>query len=179
VSGQAQATTATVKTAAGRFSVARARSEDIEVVAAILEEVAAWLHARGIDQWRMGDWLRPLLAARIAQGEVYVARHDGEPAATLTLQWSDGETWGPMPDDAGYVHSFAVRRAYAGQGLGLALLRWAERQVADGGRAYLRLDCMARNAALRAYYERAGFAERGDIPTDDWSALYEKRVSQP
>jgi GNAT superfamily N-acetyltransferase len=174
--GRVETMSAAVETAVGWFTVARARPDDAETVANLLEEAAAWLHARGIDQWHMGDWLRPLLAARIAQGEVHLARHEGEPAATLTLQWSDGETWGPMPDDAGYIHGFAVRRAYAGQGLGRALLAWAERQVADTGRSFLRLDCMARNLALRAYYERVGFVERRDIPTDDWSALYEKRV---
>jgi GNAT superfamily N-acetyltransferase len=165
-----------LETASGRFSITRAHPDDLETVASILEESAAWLQTRGIDQWRMGDWLRPLLAKRIAQGEVYLARCEGAAVATLTLQWSDAETWGPMPDDAGYVHSLAVRRAYAGHCLGRALLAWAERQVADAGRAFLRLDCMARNAALRTYYERAGFAERRDIPTDAWSALYEKPV---
>jgi ribosomal protein S18 acetylase RimI-like enzyme len=166
-------------TPAGVGAIRPAQPGDAEAVAAIMEEAAAWLAARGIDQWRMDDWLRPLIAERIGRGEVYLACRGAEPAATLTLQWSDEETWGPTPDDAGYVHSLAVRRAYGGQGLGLALPRWAERSVAAAGKAYLRLDCMARNAALRAYYERAGFALRDDLPLDAWSALYEKRVSQP
>jgi ribosomal protein S18 acetylase RimI-like enzyme len=151
---------------------------DVERVAGIIEDAAAWLASRGIDQWRMGDWLRPLIAERIAHGESYLAWLGDEAVATLALQWSDGEAWGPMPDDAGYVHNFAVRRPYGGRGIGRVMLRWAERTIAAAGKAYLRLDCMASNAALRAYYERAGFVERSDIPHDEWSTLYEKRVGE-
>lgn len=163
----------------GHFAIRPARAEEVETVAAILEEAADWLASRGINQWRMGDWLRPYLAAGIARGEVYLAELGGEPIGTLRLQWSDEETWGAVPDDAGYVHSLAVRRAYGGRDVGRAMLRWAERTAAVAGKTYLRLDCMARNPALRAYYERAGFAERRDIPHDEWSMLYERRVSQP
>jgi GNAT superfamily N-acetyltransferase len=166
-------------TLAGTLTVRPARAEDAETVAGILEEAAHWLTSRGIDQWRMGDWLRPLLAERIGRGEVYLAWLGDQPVATLTLQWSDEQTWGAMPDDAGYLHSLAVWRAYGGQGIGLALLGWAERTAAMAGRTYLRLDCMARNGALRSYYEGAGFVPRDDLPHDVWSALYEKRVSQP
>jgi len=164
---------------AGSLVIRSARPEDAETVAGIMEEAARWLASRGVDQWQMGDWLRPLLAERIGRGEVYLVWLGDQPVATLTLQWSDEQTWGAVRDDAGYVHSFAVRRAYGGQGIGLALLGWAERTAAAAGKTYLRLDCMARNGALRSYYERAGFVLRDDLPHDVWSALYEKRVSQP
>jgi len=165
-----------VETPAGGFTLAKATVDDAETVADILEDAAVWLWGRGIRQWVPGTGDDAALAARIARGEVYLARHGGDPAATLTLQWRDEETWGPMPDDAGYVHGLAVRRLYGGRGLGRALLAWAEDRARAAGRAYLRLDCMAKNAALRAYYEGAGFTERMDVPHDDWSALYEKRV---
>jgi len=37
------------------------------------------------------------------------------------------------------------------------LLAWADRQVSDAGRRWLRLDCPASNRGLRTYYERLGF----------------------
>jgi ribosomal protein S18 acetylase RimI-like enzyme len=114
----------------------------------------------------------------VEAGEFYLARVDGGAAATLGLQWSDRYVWPDAPDDAGYVHWFAVRRAAAGRGVGLRLLGWAERAAAAAGKRYLRLDCMRDNPALRAYYERAGFAHRGDLAGPTWSAaLYEKRVA--
>jgi ribosomal protein S18 acetylase RimI-like enzyme len=84
-------------------------------------------------------------------------------------------------DDALYLHGLRVLRAYAGQGIGRAILRWAEGRVAARGRIYLRLDCMADNAKLRAYYEEARFryvGEQTDEDEPDWRAsLYEKRVA--
>lgn len=42
--------------------------------------------------------------------------------------------------------------------------------VAD--RPYLRLDCAADNTRLRAYYEAAGFAHRGDVEEADGAHRY-------
>jgi len=99
---------------------------------------------------------------------MYLARLDGEPVGTIALLWSDEETWGDVPGAAGYVHGLAVRRDFAGQGLGRALLRWAENRAASSGREHLRLDCVAGNRALNEYYERAGFDHRGHALVRGW-----------
>ncbi len=111
------------------------------------------------------------------RGEVYVFRLDGRPVGTLVLQWSDEETWGGVADAAGYVHGLAIRREWAGKGLGRALLKWAEDRTAAAGRDYLRLDCAAENRALNAYYARAGFGYRGRASVQGLEVcLYEKPV---
>ncbi len=146
----------------------------------ILEEAARWLTSKGIDQWRPGTFLgarRQSVAEQVDRGEVYLAKLDGQAIATLALQWSDKMFWGDVPDDAGYVHRLAIRRAYAGMGLGHQLLEWAERKVASAGKRYLRLDCMAENPGLNEYYKKAGFHYRGEVHGKGWSAsLYEKKV---
>jgi GNAT superfamily N-acetyltransferase len=157
--------------------IAQAHPTDIDEVLDILEDAARWLVSRGIDQWRPGSFDRHAFAARIERGEVYLALVGDQPAGTLTLQTSDPLFWPDAPDDALYLHKLAVRRAYAGQGLGYRLLQWAERTTAAAGKTYLRLDCMAESTAMRAYYEDAGFNYRGDLSGRTWSAsLYEKRV---
>lgn len=171
-----------VETRAGVLPVTRARPDDIPAVIDLQSEAAGWLLARGIDQWlidraQTADYLRTALSSSPPAREVYLAWRDGEPVATLALQTSDQRTWGDLPDDALYLHSFAVRRSVGGQGVGRALLRWAEGIAAVQGKAYLRLDCMAENAPLCAYYERAGFAHLRDVSGKNWSArLFEKRV---
>jgi hypothetical protein len=55
----------------------------------------------------------------------------------------------------------AVRREAAG--LGAAILAWAADAARRHGRTALRLDCVASNDRLRAYYEAAGFVHRGDV----------------
>jgi GNAT superfamily N-acetyltransferase len=167
-----------IGTPAGRLAIAQALPADLDAVIAIEEDATHWLRARGIDPGQPPRPLRDIYADRIARGEVYVARLGGAPAAMLTLQWADRETWGDVPDDAAYVHGLMVRRAFAGKQVGLGLLRWAGRVAAAAGKSYLRLDCKADNAALRAYYERAGFAYRGDITRGSYTgSRYERRIA--
>jgi ribosomal protein S18 acetylase RimI-like enzyme len=58
-------------------------------------------------------------------------------------------------DPAVYVHRLTVGRAYAGTGLGAALLDWAGR--CDPGARWLRLSAWTDNERLHAYYQRQGF----------------------
>lgn len=157
-----------------RYSLTRATEADAETLAALHEEAARWLWERGIRQWRPGEYTATHALAAIREGhEVYLARRAGAPVGTFILQWDDPEMWGERPPDAGYVHGLSVRRAVAGLGLGAALLDWAAQRVAASGRHWLRLDCMAANPALRAYYERRGFTYRGEAE-EGWAALYER-----
>jgi ribosomal protein S18 acetylase RimI-like enzyme len=158
-----------------RLEVRRAGPEDVGEIVDILSEAARWLSARGIAQWP-DPFPRDRVAALTESGDFHLARVDGETVGTLALLWSDPTFWGERPEDAGYVHALAVRRTWAGRGLGRRLLVCAEEQVADAGRDYLRLDCRAENAALRRYYERHGFEPRGEVEVDEFtSALYERR----
>lgn len=167
----------TLLTPAGEIAVAPAQPADLDTVLAILEEAARWLAGKGIDQWRPGSFPRQSIADAIARGEVILARLGEEAVGTLTLQWSDELFWGAGPPDAGYLHKLAIRRAFAGQELGRSLLGWTERTVAAAGKQYLRLDCTGENEALCAYYERAGFAPRGERQGRGWRVrLYEKPV---
>lgn len=80
-------------------------------------------------------------------------------------------------DDPGYVHGVMVARAQSGQGIGAALLRWAEEQARAAGAPALRLDCVESNHRLRAHYLAQGFDEVGrrDFP-GPWHSvvLFEK-----
>jgi ribosomal protein S18 acetylase RimI-like enzyme len=167
-------------TPAGCITIEQAQPSDLDTVLNILEEAADWLISRGIDQWQPGLFRkvrRQSIAYQVSGGEVYLAKRDGQAVGTLTLQWVDKMFWANVPDDAGYIHRLAIRRAYAGMELGRQLLQWAEGKVASAGRDYLRLDCMAENQALRQYYEQAGFTYRGEVRGEGWRAsLYEKKV---
>ena len=68
--------------------------------------------------------------------------------------------WDDLPGAAVYVHRMAVRRSAAG--LGVVILGWAAGVARQQGGESLRLDCVASNGRLRAYYEAAGFVHRGD-----------------
>ena len=105
-----------------------------------------------------------MIAADISRGEVYLARCERRAVGTFTLQWSDALFWPGAKAEADYIHRIAVRRE--AHGLGLALLKMAERVTAASGRELLRLDCFSGNDALCDYYERAGFERRSEIEVD-------------
>lgn len=136
---------------------------DLLTVQSILAEASAWLASRGIEQWPESGFPEEQTARRIRQGSVYLAFAAGEPVATITLDaWADPEFW-DTPDDAGYVHRLAVRRSWAGRGIGKALLDWAGQRVAESGGQWLRLDCMRDNKPLHDYYRHLGFEHVRDV----------------
>ena len=147
----------------------RAQPAQLELYLDFLEEIAAWLHARGIAQWRPGDFRRATDYYRqaVAGGEVWLAYAETELVGTLRILPADPIVWPEVKvDDAVYVNTLAVRRDWAHAGVGTALLAWANTVAHRMGRTYVRLDCMADNAFLRRYYAQAGFAARGEIDAD-------------
>jgi GNAT superfamily N-acetyltransferase len=151
-----------------------ARPDEIEIVLDVLADAAAWLRERGVEQWPERferGWVMP----GIERGETWLAERDGEVLSTLVVEWEDPVFWAGYPENAGYLHRLAVRRR--GTGLGAQMLRWAERHTVGAGKPFLRLDCVAWNEPLRAYYERAGYEHVGDFTVGPYTqARYEKRV---
>ena len=100
--------------------------------------------------------------------------------ATVSLLDEDRLYWPNARADGAYVHRLAVRRSEAGRGVGMAVLRWAEREGLARGKRHLRLDCVASDTAICAYYERAGFEHRGDVVVRGVDmSLYEKEIPLP
>ena len=154
--------------------VRAARPDEVDVVLDMLASASAWLRARGIDQWPEGfarEWVFPA----IERGETWLAEREGKIVGSLVVQWEDPIVWPEHPADAGYLHRLVAARH--GLGLGEQLLKWAEAHAAENGKPYLRLDCVAWNQALRAYYERAGYEHLDDVMVGPYNtARYEKRV---
>ena len=143
------------------FTVAKAVPDDFDTIAAILGNVQQWLVSRGIMQWATpfpDEWIDE----KINAGEFHIACCEGVPIAVVRLLWADPLFWDDWDQgDAGYVHTMAVHRDYAGQELGARLLDWAAQQVRVCERRYLRLDCRADNPTLNGYYEQLGFTPVG------------------
>lgn len=157
------------------IEIVRADLEDVNTAIAIIEEVANWTMTTGFPNWQATNLKRVVVPAS-ERGELYLARIEGEAAATFILQWEDEYFWGKRPEDAGYIHKLAVRRKFAGQNVGRQILQWAEQKVNEVGRKYLRLDCQAYNPAINKYYQEAGFTFIGSFGDQKWN-LYEKAVS--
>ena len=148
------------------FTACPAGPEALPLVLQILKEGAERLQQQGIDQWQ--GWHAPdaerlaWLQDGLARGEFYLLQADGQTIGMYRYLHADDLYWGPQTVEARYVHSLAVRPAWAGRGIGQALLQRLFAQAKAEGAACFRLDCVAHNPALRRYYEALGFAAAGE-----------------
>ena len=156
----------------------------------MLMEASSWLSSRGISQWPMEWIVSPVMRSWLTEcanrGELYLAGEEGARMGVFTLvnrqEGTDSFCWGQDSGECAYLHSFAVRRAWAGRGLGRRMLSWAEEASVSAGKKLLRLDCSKDNPRLRRWYEEAGYALRGEcLPNNTGGrvlALYEKDLAK-
>jgi GNAT superfamily N-acetyltransferase len=141
-----------------QLSIRQATPQDIDAVAEILGEAARWLDECGMPMWRQDELLPNYIAAEVRSGQFFLAECDGVPAGAIRFQLEDRLFWPDLPqDDSAFVHRLAVRRRFAGGEVSSALFLWAIARTHTLGRRFLRLDCEASRARLRAVYERIGF----------------------
>ncbi len=157
--------------------IRQAVADDYPIVIKIIGEAAAWLQAKGIDQWPSPPnehWQRRTAEA-VSRGEYHLAYEGKKPVGTFQLTWDDAY-W--LDDGlAGYVHRLAIRDHKHDQGLGDVLLERAIALIRRQERRFIRLDVAAKNQRLRRYYESRGFVCRGQVEDHDYlGALYEKKL---
>ncbi|RSS94701.1 GNAT family N-acetyltransferase [Streptomyces sp. WAC05292] len=142
----------------------RAVETDAGMLAGLFDRAARWMQQNGIEQWKPGDRDAAHFAARMRDGEVWLAVAEGRIAGAYELWWSDEEAWGVQPPVAGYVHRLMVERRTAPAGTGRRMLEHAERRIAGSGLPRARLDCLSTNPRLLAYYQHAGYRVVGEFP---------------
>jgi GNAT superfamily N-acetyltransferase len=161
------------------YRIRPAVPEDMTAVLGLIGEAARWLQeTKGTDQWAR-PW--PNKAARdervaqgIENGLTWMMEHDGGLAGTVTCRehgtdilWTAAE----LLDPSVYVSRLIVRREYAGQGIGAALIDWAGRRGMEQWNAnWIRVDVWTKNGALHNYYKSQGFTHLRTCPfDDDWT----------
>ncbi|MFI0900015.1 GNAT family N-acetyltransferase [Streptomyces sp. NPDC020983] len=131
---------------------------DLATLVRLRDDAARWMLARGVTgQWHPGELDEDHFRRVMTHGEVWLAESAGRPAGAWELWWEDEAAWGPQPPVAGYVHRLMVDHGTARPGTGRTLLRAAEHRVAETGRPLVRLDCLASNARLTAFYTAEGY----------------------
>jgi GNAT superfamily N-acetyltransferase len=161
----------------------------------LAEEARQWLRGKDTDQWAVpwggtgGPQRR--VAKDIAAEHVWLLWDGGVSVATITIDTAQpvddaGNSIWPaqrLNESALYVHRVIVRRSYAGQDLGGALLDWASEIAARTVETQLiRIDVWTDNLALHDYYLRQGFEfaelrSEDDLPGYPCRALFERRSS--
>ena len=140
------------------IAVRTARPEEAGIVEHLLREAAEWVDALGVVMWDEGELDAACIAQEVADGQFFVAEVDGTVAGAIRFQVEDRLFWPEIEHgDSAFVHRLVVARAFKGLGVSGALLDWSVERARAMGKRYLRLDCDAERAKLRALYERRGF----------------------
>lgn len=157
----------------------RASVDDVDEIIEVLMRANDAMHAKGQPK----AWTRVPeggVLADAATGKSIVIRHAGAVVGTASLHEDDSEIWGDQPSDALYLHRLAVDPSFQSQGLGSAIIHWAEDKVIEGGRTYLRLDAVAEHEIMRAGYEKRGFEPCGLVKPPSYkrpAMRYQKLVT--
>lgn len=148
----------------------------------LLRSAAITLRQKGIDQWRI--WLDPpaekikWVEEGFNRGEFYFIIINDRIAGMYRLLTTDELYWGPLEDEARYVHSLVVLSEFAGQQVGRRVLEKLIVETREAGIPFFRLDCNAANKKLCSYYEELGFRQVGlkQMP-HSLNCLYELKLS--
>ncbi len=166
----------------GRLLIRQATSADADVIVETLTEASKWVEELdGTIMWVEGELEEARVKAEADAGMFVVAEIDGQIAGAIRFQLEDRLFWPDLDGrDSAFVHRLAVRRAFAGQGISAALLEWAVDRARSLGKRYLRLDCDADRARLRAVYERCGFRLHSYRQVGSYYvSRYELQILQP
>lgn len=166
-----------------KITFRKAASEQMPTVLMLLKQAALWLRDKKIDYWQ--NWIDPApnfvnwIQRGFDNGEFFMVESDNQAIGCFRLQWQDLMFWGQQPDNAGYVHSFTIRRDLAGQGIGYKLLGLIEDYCRAQGKELLRLDCGSDVPGIRKYYEKYGFRWVKDTVYAGYpTTLYEKLIDR-
>ena len=158
-------------------SVERAVPGDAADILGLIRRRIAWMDERGIHQWNEDAYLEVFPHAYFVraadEGRLYVVRQGGELAGAFTLFETDARWEDRMP--ALYVHNLVSHPGR--RGAGRAALRFCEEEARRRGVGRLRLDCIASNRELNAFYDTLGFRFAGTCAVGWYrGTLREKRL---
>jgi GNAT superfamily N-acetyltransferase len=170
---------------------------DLDQVRGLVRDAADWLRSKNTDQWARPwpDRVRhkERMLNDLIKGKTWIVWDGTTAAATITIDTEEPLDLNEQPvwpedkrhEPALYVRRVIVRRLYAGDGLGAALLDWAA-DVAkrDHEVSLIRIDVWTTNTGLHAYYARQDFTrcvrrDARDLADYPSQALFEREAGEP
>ncbi len=148
---------------------------DAELMLAMLDGAVAWLVKQGrTGQWGTEPWsTRPEGVDRITrvatEDSVWIAEVDGQPAAAMAVSPKPTHYVAPADEPELYVTLLVTDRAFAGRGIGSALLAHARDEARRWGVGLVRVDCYAGDdGRLVEYYQANGFSPVETVLVGEW-----------
>ncbi|GAA2305959.1 GNAT family N-acetyltransferase [Actinomadura luteofluorescens] len=148
---------------------------DAPAMLAMLDGAVAWLAANGrTGQWGSEPWSRdPRRVERITgiarDDEIWVAEVGGRPAGVMAVAPGPPHYVAPAEEPELYITLLVTDRAFAGHGVGGALIAKARGEAEAKGVGLLRVDCYGGDdGRLVEYYRGNGFETDAAFTVGDW-----------
>ncbi|HDR7793973.1 TPA: GNAT family N-acetyltransferase [Bacillus luti] len=161
------------------YIIRMATEKESDSIITLLKEVAQWLQKKEVNQWQylLGEEATDEILEGIREKYTYVVMKEDEMVGTVTVsskqnEWDKRIFGKEEVSNSLYIHRFAVKREYKGNGIGEWILRWIEENV-QRDKEYLKLDCVQHNRTLNDFYKKSGFEYVGS--TDGASKFQKKR----
>ncbi|MGF2712747.1 GNAT family N-acetyltransferase [Bacillus mycoides] len=161
------------------YTIRIATENESDSIIILLKEVAQWLQHKEVDQWQylLGEEATAEILECIREKYTYVVMKEDEIVGTVTVSpkqndWDERIFGKEEVFDSLYIHRFAVKRKYKGNGIGEWILQWVEENV-QRDKKYLKLDCARHNRALNDFYKENDFEYVGS--TDGLSKFQKRR----
>lgn len=167
------------RTTVKEYTIRIATEEEGDRIITLLKEVAQWLQHREVDQWQylLGEEATAEILESIKKKYTNVVTKGDEIVGTVTVspkqnEWDEYIFGKEEVSNSLYIHRFAVKRKYKGNGIGEWMLQWIEENI-QHDKEFLKLDCVGHNRILNDFYKRNGFEYVGS--TDGLSKFQKKR----
>ena len=130
---------------------------DLSAIRAAYADGRATQRQQGSAVWP--EFTDPAILSEVEAGRLLRVVDGDTLVGVFSVAYEDAAIWGEHERNAHiYLHRIVRAAGYAGRGLVDAVVAWARAQCRALGRAGLRMDTWASNAALITYYQRLGFS---------------------
>ncbi len=152
----------------------KAQPGDEKEIQSLYDRVTASMQQQGLDQWQVGSYPVPgMAAADVQAGNMYVVRQAGHMVCAVTVDREQDEQYARIPwlfgVKPGCFHRLAILPEAQGQGLGKQVLEDVEEILRTQGCDSLRCDTMETNQRALRLYEGRGMRRVGAVhyPPDE------------
>lgn len=129
---------------------------ELSAVRAVYADARMLQREQGAEVWP--EFTDAAILGEMEAGHLFRVVDGKALVGVFSVAYEDPGIWGEHERGAHlYLHRIARAAGYRGRGLLEAVLAWAGARCRALGRAGLRMDTWASNAALVAYYQRLGF----------------------
>ncbi len=155
------------------YTIRQASGNDIEAVAAIYEEQLSFEEAYGVQtHWKRGVYPTKEVAVKaVREGTLYTAEAGGTVCGAMILnsvqapEYAAAEwKFAALPQQVLVIHTLCIAPSSAHEGLGQAMVTFAEKYAAERGCTAVRLDTWAGNKRARRLYTSLGYRLAGSLP---------------